>query len=85
MFRFKCCTVCEPRPSTSALSDNQIRNLLGLPSIWESGLVQPSKRTRLCRLLMGDGLAISPHTQGHGDFILDHERIMWRNIKLCWY
>jgi len=21
---------------------------------------------------------------GHDDLILDHERIMWRNIKLCW-
>jgi len=23
-------------------------------------------------------------TQGHAELILDHERIMWRNIKLCW-
>jgi len=22
--------------------------------------------------------------QRYGDLILDHERIMWRNIKLCW-
>jgi len=23
-------------------------------------------------------------TQGHAELILDHERIMWRIIKLCW-
>jgi len=21
----------------------------------------------------------------YGDLFLDHERLMWRNIKLCWY